>query len=233
MNYVKHYNLLIERAKSRIIQDEYCERHHIIPRCLGGSNKKSNLVNLYPEEHFLAHQLLVKINPNNTNLIHAATMMCVSSGNVKRSNNKLYGWLRKRLSKAFSVSQTGSGNSQYGTKWIHNKDLKISKKIPLNESVPTDWEEGRILNWAKSLTPIVYDSCPQCGKIKNSINKFCSHSCSSTNLMANRETIFDLHLEDIIKDYKNGMSIYKCLISRNLCGTGTNHTKLKNILRNL
>lgn len=97
MNYQKHYSLLIERARNRIL-DAYTERHHIIPRCLGGRNKKENLVSLTPEEHFVAHQLLVKIYPDNHKLIKAAVMMSVGDGT--RKNNKRYGWLRKKHSKS-------------------------------------------------------------------------------------------------------------------------------------
>ena len=44
MNYEKHYQLLIERAKNRIL-DLYFEKHHIIPKCIGGTNvgKSKNL----------------------------------------------------------------------------------------------------------------------------------------------------------------------------------------------
>lgn len=37
----------------------YCEYHHIVPRCLGGSDEPSNLVALSYEEHFLIHYLLI------------------------------------------------------------------------------------------------------------------------------------------------------------------------------
>lgn len=232
MNYKKHYDLLIERAKARKVIDDYTEKHHIIPRCLGGSNKRSNLVDLYPEEHYTAHLLLVKINPDNRKLVKAASMMCSGSNLVKRSNNKLYGWLRRKLAIAQSECQSGPGNSQHGTKWIHNKELKISKKISKDKELQPGWESGRIINWKKALTPITYNACPECGKLKNSLNKFCSHSCSATNGNNNRETIFDKYLDSMIKDYKNGMSIYKCLISRKLCGTGVNHIRLTQELKN-
>jgi len=64
---------------------------------MGGNNKKENLVRLTPEEHFVAHQLLVKIYPDNKNLILSVKMMTVSGGNVVR-NNKMFGWLRKKFS---------------------------------------------------------------------------------------------------------------------------------------
>lgn len=66
MNYQKHYELLIERAKSRTLAG-YFERHHIIPKCMGGSDEPENIANLAPEEHFVAHQLLVKIYPEINN----------------------------------------------------------------------------------------------------------------------------------------------------------------------
>jgi len=96
MNYERIYNQLIERAKHRILDDDvYYESHHIVPRCIGGGDKITNLVNLYPEEHYVAHQLLVKIHPGNAKLVFAAFMMSVSNSKIKR-NNKLYGWIKRR-----------------------------------------------------------------------------------------------------------------------------------------
>lgn len=95
MNYKSIYERLIQRGISRELTT-YKESHHIIPRCLGGTNDASNLVDLTPEEHFLAHQLLVKIHPDNSSLIYAARMMCVSSPQTDRSKNKLFGWLRRK-----------------------------------------------------------------------------------------------------------------------------------------
>lgn len=101
MNYQNHYNKLIERAKNRNISD-YTENHHIIPSCIGGSDENVNLVRLTPEEHYVAHQLLIKIYPNNHKLICAAAMMIPN-----RSSNKLYGWLRRCHAKTMSFLQTG------------------------------------------------------------------------------------------------------------------------------
>jgi hypothetical protein len=58
MNYRRQYELLIEKAQLRGSVDGYMERHHIVPRCMGGSNEKENLVELTAREHFLAHRLL-------------------------------------------------------------------------------------------------------------------------------------------------------------------------------
>lgn len=42
---------------------EYHEFHHIVPRCVGGTDMKSNIVALTPREHFLCHWLLTKMYP--------------------------------------------------------------------------------------------------------------------------------------------------------------------------
>jgi len=91
MNYSFIYQQLISRAQTRIING-YKERHHIIPRCMNGSDDISNIVDLTPEEHYLAHLLLVKIYPGNRPLLFAVKMM---SG---QGNNKKYGWIKRKLS---------------------------------------------------------------------------------------------------------------------------------------
>lgn len=87
MDYAKIYRELV--SSSNGVEETYFEEHHIIPKCMGGSNDPDNLCYLTPEAHFVAHQLLAKIHRNKS-LVHAANMM----GNT-RITNKSYGWLRK------------------------------------------------------------------------------------------------------------------------------------------
>ena len=93
MNYAKHYYTLIERARGRIVVG-YSERHHILPRCMGGSNDLDNLVYLTGAEHFVAHQLLVKLYPSVRGLIFALNRMAQHC-----NNNKVYEWIKKRLAR--------------------------------------------------------------------------------------------------------------------------------------
>jgi hypothetical protein len=127
MDYKKIYDSLIFRGKNRQLDDCYYEKHHIIPRCMGGDDSIDNLVKLTPEEHYLAHQLLVKIYPDNYSLVLAASMMIPN-----RPSNKLYGWLKRRFAKSQSILQSGKGNSQYNTFWITDKvnDRKCQGEIP-------------------------------------------------------------------------------------------------------
>lgn len=61
MDYQKIYNEIMENGKKGLYIDKYYEKHHIIPRSEGGSNKKENLVDLPIRHHHLAHLCLIKL----------------------------------------------------------------------------------------------------------------------------------------------------------------------------
>jgi hypothetical protein len=109
MDYFKHYDKMIERARYRDIHG-YAELHHVIPRCMGGTDDKNNLVRLTPEEHYLAHQLLVKMYPHHDGLVAAAFFMCT------RPSNKLYGWLKRKRSQEMQTNnpnKDGKARKEY------------------------------------------------------------------------------------------------------------------------
>lgn len=137
MDYLKHYNLLIERSRNRDL-DQYTEQHHVIPKCMGGNDDKNNLVDLTPEEHYLAHQLLVKIYPENSGLAHAANMMCVN-----RTNNKLYGWVRRRLSQSMKLNNPNKGgNSRRQYNKINGSPNKGYKHTDDTKQLLSDLKKG-------------------------------------------------------------------------------------------
>lgn len=55
---------------------EGAERHHILPKCMGGKDEADNLVFLTPREHFLAHKMLAEENPHNRGLQFGWWKMC-------------------------------------------------------------------------------------------------------------------------------------------------------------
>jgi hypothetical protein len=95
MDYRKHYNYLITRAKTRIISSSK-ERHHIVPKCIGGTEDPSNLVDLTLREHYIAHILLAKIYGGT--LWHAVNLM----GRKKQYTNCHYERSRIEHSKLLS-----------------------------------------------------------------------------------------------------------------------------------
>lgn len=156
MNYKNIYDSLIKKAKNRKIKG-YTETHHIIPRCLGGSDDTSNLVELTAKEHYIAHLLLVKIYEDNKPVFYKLLKAYIMMSHCKNSlqdrtykvNSRIYESLKIEHSKAMSLSQSGKDNSQYGTKWIHNPQLQISKKVNKNEELLEGWKLGRVIKWNK------------------------------------------------------------------------------------
>lgn len=102
MDYSRIYTQLITRAQSRNLCEQYTEQHHIIPRCMNGDDAPSNLVDLLPEEHLIAHLLLVKMYPQHHRLVYAANMMC-----SRVHNNKEYGWVRRQFVLTEKINKTG------------------------------------------------------------------------------------------------------------------------------
>ena len=94
MNYQLHYDRLIARARGRVVVG-YRERHHVVPRCLGGGNEPKNIVELTGEEHYVAHQLLVRLHPGHAGIAYAAMKMAWQT-----TGNKPYGWLRRRYARS-------------------------------------------------------------------------------------------------------------------------------------
>ena len=79
--YLKWYNMLIDRARTRTL-DGYGEWHHVIPRSLGGVNNTSNLVHLTAREHLIAHMLLPRFLDDSKKMWQALWCM-VNMGKVK------------------------------------------------------------------------------------------------------------------------------------------------------
>lgn len=106
MNYQKIYDVLIAKAQARNVLHEYKEAHHILPRCMGGTDLPSNLVNLTAKEHFIAHLLLAHIY-NNSKLWVAVIMMKGKKG--RYINSRLYEIAKKRRAKFMLGNQYAKG----------------------------------------------------------------------------------------------------------------------------
>lgn len=147
MDYKKLYDSIIKNAKDKEIireklklQGEYFERHHIIPKSLGGSNDSSNLVLLEAREHFICHWLLYKINPCSENAF-SWWMMSTDTGKEnhpgrKRSNSRQYSYARRAFSE--HISNVNKGR-------VHTEEARKNMAIAAKEkrSGPNNWMYGR------------------------------------------------------------------------------------------
>jgi len=124
MNYQRIYDEIIERAKPRGLDKKvlegYFERHHIVPRCLNGTNIESNLVLLTAREHFICHQLLWKIH-RTCALIFAFHNMI----HCKRTDQQRYA--NRLTSKQYEIVRVE--NSKSRSKFIMSDKARASISI--------------------------------------------------------------------------------------------------------
>ena len=99
MTYARIYDSLIARAQHRTLEG-YVEKHHIIPKCLGGDNSKSNIVRLTAEEHFVAHLVLTKMHPTVHYLSVAVLLMRGRKTKRFVKNSRFYAKLRAKAAEA-------------------------------------------------------------------------------------------------------------------------------------
>ena len=155
MNYQKVYDQLVQ--KNHVFSEgEYFETHHKVPKCMGGSDDASNLVNLTAREHYVAHLLLVKItevggNPQaHGKMLYAFNCMKWGRCKGKRSfkfNSRLYQKLKEEYASLRKQMMRTLHNPSLGMMWIHSDELKCSKQWNKDLPIPTGWISGRVLNW--------------------------------------------------------------------------------------
>ena len=78
---------------------------------MDGGNARENIVRLTPEEHYVAHQLLVKIYPEHNGILWSACAM-TNNGNRTQRSNRLYGWLRRLFAVHIAESNRGQKRSE-------------------------------------------------------------------------------------------------------------------------
>lgn len=112
--YTKYYRAIISRAASisRSKKSEYFEAHHVVPKSLGGTNSKTNLVLLTGREHFLCHFLLTKMfqrqSNNHKRMLHAFMLLKGSNSHQQRYiNSRLYENIKRDYAQIRSKARKG------------------------------------------------------------------------------------------------------------------------------
>lgn len=124
--YSNWYYSIINKSKNRI-NNGYIERHHIIPRSLGGSDNHENIALLTAKEHFICHLLLTK--------------MCISQKDE---------WKMICAYLYFRAHDKNLKSKQYKSlkeKFIKNHPLKgKNKSIETKEKMKNSWTNERRKN---------------------------------------------------------------------------------------
>ena len=161
--YTEWYNSIIDRGISRNLITKktataslgYCEKHHITPRSLGGSNNKSNLVYLTAREHFICHWLLTKMVHDDQvgKMMMAINMMKAKTPKQHRYStgltSKIFEKYRHLAAKEHSKLMTGRKQSKEHVdkraKAITGKKHTVERKnnIAAAKTGCTSWNKGK------------------------------------------------------------------------------------------
>ena len=152
MNYQRIYNELVA-ARLNTPPTGYTERHHILPKALGGSNDPTNLVVLSGRDHWVAHLLLHKIHrlPQTAAACHMMANGCKRRGISNVRASRMYESVRidhANYMSTIAKQRTGIKNGSFGTRWICNIDLQENRKIKKDQPIPCGWIQGRNV-WVK------------------------------------------------------------------------------------
>lgn len=151
----------------------YVERHHVIPKSLGGTDNEDNLVWLTAAEHLQIHLLLVKMVDNKESIrkMHAAAIrMCnPQSKTQKRIFDKKYDDIRKEAARLHSEymkeKHKGSKNPFFNKKHTEESKKLISlggKGLKRTAQTRKNLSLSKMGNKNPS-TVIV--TCPHCNKV--------------------------------------------------------------------
>ena len=136
MNYIKVYNQLISKRKNEIITDGYYERHHILPKSMGGGNNKDNIVILTAREHFIAHWLLWRAY-RTPSMAYAFNMMTTNKYGERYCNSRGF----EEAKQAFIISRTGKIMPNI-SKALKGNILSEAHKAAISKSSPV-WDDKR------------------------------------------------------------------------------------------
>jgi hypothetical protein len=148
MNYSKVYDDICKRAVNRIKDPiQYYERHHILPKSLGGLNTKDNLVYLTGREHFICHWLLTKFTSGKDYymMVNAWNKITFSARNYQKRyipSSRVYEFVRKEWGKTISKLNkgklAGSNNPTFGKP----RSEETKHRISIAKKGTTPWNTG-------------------------------------------------------------------------------------------
>jgi hypothetical protein len=147
--YTKTYYSIITRAKSRSSLTCYTEKHHIIPKSLGGSNNSENLVCLTAKEHFICHLLLPKmtVGDQKRKMVYAAWRMSVQgkpNQDRYQVSSKIYEMIKTQRS-AYLKTLVGPLSPNFGNKTGRTSDdftPEWRSKISASRKGKSSWNKG-------------------------------------------------------------------------------------------
>lgn len=125
--YTRWYYQIINNAKLRQ-STGYTEKHHIIPRSLGGSNGKDNIVALTAREHFLCHLMLTRMTISNAKKKMVLAVFYLTGRGKAERNNKIKSSRTYEILRTI-VSQTASQQHKGRKRPRRSKDYLTKQSV--------------------------------------------------------------------------------------------------------
>jgi len=200
--YTRWYYNIIEAAQQEFFGrypfDRYTEKHHIIPKCLGGQDEEANIVCLTGRQHFICHWLLTKMvfeKKHYWQMLNALSLMMWGHNNLQdryKISSRLYEQLKAKHSQMLSDRLKGVKRKPFSDEWkaklntvlraSNKKRLKkISKKVEIDGIVyPSGHEAARQLDTSQAavhyrLNSIGFPEYKYVKKINNKNKEELSH----------------------------------------------------------
>lgn len=228
MDYKKIYDKLIERGRTRGLDksklDYYTEKHHAVPKCMGGSNDNSNLVLLTAREHYICHLILAILHPEIHGLSCAVFFMtnnpASSDINFKIAKN----------SRIFEELRINIANSKRG-KTTSDKQKEIVRKF-FTEHNPSSERDTTSLNNSNAKPVMdsernIYPTTKACAKALGhdveTIRYWCRDGKNGFKYISREEAISILGIDTSSKPKeKIKYALLRNYIQRLVCITSSN-----------
>jgi hypothetical protein len=138
--YSKYYFNIVDTAKARTLAAHtYIEKHHVVPRSLGGTNAPDNIVKLTAREHLICHRLLIKMTTGvqKSKMAFAAWRMIFSNKKHKRVKvtSRIYESIKLEMSKAASERSKTYRHSEESKQKIAQSKLGKTRNVTWGDKI--------------------------------------------------------------------------------------------------
>lgn len=172
MNYVKIYNDIILKSVMREPPDCYTEKHHVVPKCMGGDDSSDNMVILTAKEHYICHALLYKAFK--TQKLAFSWRMMSTDPNGNRYKSRLYKYAREAWSRHMSEITRGIKRTDEARKKMSDAHIGC---VPWNKgkTLPKRMSEQRKAYLANPKKCVMCDNIIEFN-VRNR-SRYCSYLC--------------------------------------------------------
>ena len=179
MTYCKFIENILSTRGHQGCGDEYYEVHHIKPKCMGGTNDKDNLIDLFAEEHFIAHKLLAFENPDNDALQRAFGAMAHAWKGKRKYNVSEEDYAYIRHKNAERLKQQWE-DSEYRQNMV-NMMTALWQDEAFREKATASWKNEERRKQQSDLMKSLNNNPDIVDKKISSLHKWCDKSVQQIN----------------------------------------------------